>query len=104
MKTDERNSILFQRYNLKHNRLWTQFITLCVALITIVSAFIISIFALSMYRIIYPQYATIVLKLIFKEYIVLLIIVILFAVGLTTTLNNLWYNKKLLVTLLNKYS
>ena len=93
MKVDDRN-ILFQRYNLKHNRLWSQGLTLFVTIVTIISAFAISMFALSR--------DPINKIIIFKEYLVLSVIIILFSIAFTITLINLWTNRKLLISMLPK--
>ena len=94
MKADDR-SFLFQRYNLKHNRLWSQVLTLFVTVVTIISAFAISMFALSRN----PENKIII----FKEYIVLSVIIILFTIAFTITILNLWTNRKLLISMLPKY-
>ena len=93
MKNNEKN-LLFQRYNLKHNRLWSQGVTFFSTLITIISAFAISMYALS----INPENKIII----FKEYIILLTVIFLFTFGFTITIMSWWTNRKLLLSLLPK--
>ena len=86
MKKELKISLDFHRCNLKHNRLWSQLITLSVTTLTVISAFIISMFALSLTN----KGNNIILK----EYIVLsfILVFLLTAIGINTYI--LWENRK----------
>jgi hypothetical protein len=86
MKKETKISLDFNRCNLKHNRLWSQLVTLFVTLLTVISAFVISMFALSM--------TSKGENIILKEYIVLsfMLFFLLTAIGINTYA--LWENRK----------